>query len=77
MGWTPHDLRRTARTLLGELGCPYEVGEAILSHRLPGVAGTYNKAKYAAEKVEWLTRLGEHLDAFSATANVLPIRKRA
>ncbi|CAN5442232.1 site-specific integrase [soil metagenome] len=62
-GWAPHDLRRTARTLLGELGCPFEVGEAILAHALPGVAGIYNKAAYAPQKIEWLTKLGEYLDA--------------
>lgn len=64
--WAPHDLRRTARTLLGELDCPFEVGEAILAHKLPGVAGTYNRAKYATAKVEWLTRLNEQLDRAAA-----------
>jgi len=42
--WAPHDLRRTARTLLAELGCPFEVGEAILAHTLPGVARVYSRA---------------------------------
>lgn len=60
--WAPHDLRRTARTLLAELGCPYEVAEAILAHTLPGVAGVYNRAQYDAAKIQWLTALGEHLD---------------
>ena len=45
------------RTLLAELGCPFEVGEAILAHALPGVAGVYNRSEYRAEKGEWLTRL--------------------
>ena len=30
--WSPHDLRRTVRTGLARLGCPNEVGEAILGH---------------------------------------------
>lgn len=63
--WAPHDLRRTARTLLAELGCPFEVGEAILAHALPGVAGVYNLAGHAQAKVEWLSRLGHHLDDLS------------
>ena len=42
--WAPHDLRRTARTFLAELGCLFELGEAILAHTLPGVAGVYNRA---------------------------------
>lgn len=31
-GWTPHNLRRTSRTMLASLGCPKEVAEAILGH---------------------------------------------
>lgn len=64
--WAPHDLRRTARTLLAELGCPFEVGEAILAHALPGMAGVYNRAAYESQKVEWLTKLGEALDTLKA-----------
>ena len=60
--FAPHDLRRTARTLLSELGCPFEVGEAILAHVLPGVAGDYNKAEHHEKRVVWLTGLGEYLD---------------
>ena len=33
--WTSHDLRRTARTGLARLGCPFEIGESVLGHRLP------------------------------------------
>jgi integrase len=60
--WAPHDLRRTARTLLAALGCPAEVGEAVLGHLLPGVMGIYNQYAYDAERVEWLRRLSEHLE---------------
>lgn len=74
--WAPHDLRRTARTLLADLGCPYEVGEAILAHRLPGVAGDYNKAKHMQARVEWLTKLGEYLDELMAAKASLDLVKR-
>jgi len=30
--WTSHDLRRTTRTGLARLGCPFEIGESILGH---------------------------------------------
>ena len=60
--WAPHDLRRTARTLLAELGCPHEIGEAMLHHRLPGVAGIYNKATHMQARIELLGRLGDYLD---------------
>ena len=60
--WSPHDLRRTGRTLLAALGCPNEVGEAILGHVQPGVVGVYNRHRYDAERRLWLTRLAEHLE---------------
>ncbi len=65
-GWAPHDLRRTARTMLVELGCPYEVGEAILAHTLPGMAAIYNRATYESQKIEWLTKLGAELDRLTS-----------
>ncbi|WP_322037912.1 tyrosine-type recombinase/integrase [Burkholderia cenocepacia] len=61
--WAPHDLRRTARTLLASLGCPREVGEAILGHMVPGVEGVYNLYAFDAEKRVWLTRLADHLES--------------
>lgn len=72
-GWTPHNLRRTSRTLLAGLGCPREVAEAILGH-LPGVIeATYNCYSYDAERLVWLGRLSESLEA-SAVAAGLPAR---
>ncbi|KVS62699.1 tyrosine-type recombinase/integrase [Burkholderia cepacia] len=61
--WAPHDLRRTARTMLAALGCPYEVGEAIIGHMLPGVGGVYNRHAYDAERRQWLLKLDEKLEA--------------
>jgi len=63
--------------LLAELGCPFEVGEAILAHTLPDVAGVYNLAGYEAQKIEWLGKLGEYLDALAASHNVASMNKRA
>lgn len=64
-GWAPNDLRKTARTLLASLRCPYEVAEAIIAHKIPGVGGLYNQYEYADEKRIWLTQLGEHLDGLN------------
>jgi integrase len=63
--WAPHDLRRTARTMLAALGCPFEVGEAIIGHMLPGVGGVYNRHAYDTERRQWLTKLDEKLEAVS------------
>ncbi len=60
--WSPHDLRRTGRTMLAALGCPHEVGEAILGHVVPGVAGDYNLYRYDKERAHWLGRLDAHLE---------------
>jgi len=77
--WAPHDLRRTAATLLGDLGCPFEIIEALLAHQLPGVASRYQRSKYATQKVEWLKKLNAHIDAIAASESLrqLPQRKAA
>jgi integrase len=51
--WTPHDLRRTAATMMGECGVQPHVIEAALNHvsgHRAGVAGIYNRATYEREK---------------------------
>ena len=60
--WAPNDLRKTARSHLADLGCPFEVAESILHHLISGVAGRYNLYKYDAEKREWLQVWADHLD---------------
>lgn len=59
--WTPHDLRRTSRTLLAGLGCSNEIAEAILGHMPPNIVATYNRATYDAERATWLGRLSDLL----------------
>jgi integrase len=60
--WSPHDLRRTARTLLASMGCPEDVAESVLGHMLQGIVGVYNRHSYDAERLEWLTRLDAKLE---------------
>jgi integrase len=62
----PHDLRRTARTMLAAMDCPDEVAEAVLGHVQPGVKGTYNLHKYDAQRCLWLKRLSDHLERLAA-----------
>jgi integrase len=59
--WSPHDLRRTARTFLASMGCPDPVAEAILGHML----GTYNRHHYDKERRHWLTLLDAKLAGLS------------
>nr|WP_311746654.1 tyrosine-type recombinase/integrase [Proteus penneri] len=60
--WSPHDLRRTVRTGLAKLGCPNEVGEAILGHSRSGIAGTYDLYSYESECKVWLQKWADHMD---------------
>ncbi len=56
-GWTYHDLRRTLRTRLSELGVPEIVGEHILNHGPNDpLLKTYNLYQYAPEKRDALQR---------------------
>lgn len=48
--FTPHDLRRTLRTRLAELGVSDIVAEKILGHKLQGVLAIYNRYSYDEEK---------------------------
>lgn len=64
--WTPHNLRRTGRTLLAALGCPREIAEAVVGHMPPAIEATYNVHTYDAERVEWLQRLDAHLASLAS-----------
>jgi integrase len=71
--WTPHDLRRSVRTGLSRLGCPNEVGEAVLGHSKQGIVGTYDLHQYEPECREWLQVWADHLDALISDDNVVAI----
>lgn len=61
--WTLHDIRRSVRSRLSEIGVQPVVAEAVLAHALPGLLRTYDRFDYAAEKADalerWATRLRE------------------
>jgi integrase len=64
--WTLHDLRRTAATGMANLGVPPHIVEAVLNHvsgHKAGVAGVYNRARYADEMRVALERWSEHVAA--------------
>lgn len=63
--WSPHDLRRTGRTMLAAMGCPNEIAEAIIGHVQPGIVGTYNLYHYDKEKRHWLGLLSSRLEALA------------
>jgi integrase len=79
--WTLHDLRRTCSTGMGELGIQPHAIEAVLNHVSgfrAGVAGTYNRSSYFAEKKQALGLWADHILAVveGRKSNVTPISGR-
>jgi integrase len=64
-GWTRHDLRRSAATLMGELGVMPAVVEASLNHVTihSRIAAVYNKSRYRPQVADALQQLANRLDA--------------
>lgn len=52
-----HDLRRTAATLMERAGVLPHVIEAVLNHKVRGVAGVYRRHNFVEEKRDALERL--------------------
>ena len=61
--WSPHNLRRTSRTLLSSIGCPKEYAEAIMGHMPEAIEATYNCFSYDPQRILWLGRLSKKLEA--------------
>ena len=49
--WTPHDLRRTFSTRLGDLKVPPHVIEKLLNHTAEGMSAIYNRAELLEERI--------------------------
>jgi integrase len=54
--WHPHDLRRTARTIMSRIGIPGEHAEAVLGHAKQGMTKTYDQHDYRDERAEALIK---------------------
>jgi integrase len=78
-----HDIRRTVRTRLSELGVMPFIGELILAHAQQGVAPIYDLHRYDAEKRDalerWERRLLSIVAPEPAAGKVVPLaaKKRA
>lgn len=59
--WTPHDLRRTARTFMSKIGIPAEHSEAVIAHCKQGIKAVYDVYDYQEEKkaalIKWEAEL--------------------
>ena len=78
-GWTLHDLRRSARSLLSRAEVRPDIAERVLGHVIPGVAGVYDRHEYDAEKADALLRLAALINTIinPPAGNVRQFRKAA
>lgn len=79
--WRLHDLRRTAVTVMIELGVAPHVVELVVNHisgAKAGVAGVYNRSQMLPERKAALERWAAHLEGLVSVnaANVVPLRRR-
>jgi integrase len=66
--WTPHDLRRTGATLMGDLGIASDVIEKCLNHTEENkVKRIYQRQKLETEQAEAWQILGNYLDSLLAS----------
>lgn len=62
--WTPHDLRRTFATQLGQtLNIDPVVVEKCLGHKMPKIMATYNKNEMLPQRKEALNQWGQYIQS--------------
>jgi integrase len=74
-----HDLRRTVRTGLAQLGVTFEVAERCLNHAMPGLQAVYNRHNYQNEMRRALQLWAEYVLALAEEreAKVVALRPAA
>ena len=76
--FTPHDMRRTCRTLLSGLGITREIAKKCLNHKVKGIDGTYDRYDYFEERREALTKLSHLIvPLVNNVSNITPFAKQA
>jgi integrase len=77
-GWTLHDCRRTARSLMSRAGVPTDHAERCLGHVIGGVRGVYDRHEYYAEKAQAFEALAALIERIvsGTQADVVPMRRR-
>ena len=74
-GWTIHDLRRTARSLMSRAGVNADIAERCLGHVIPGVRGVYDRHEYEAEMAHAFEALAAQIERIvNPQENVVPLR---
>jgi integrase len=75
--FTPHDLRRTLRTRLAEVGVSDAIAERVMGHKAQGIQAVYNRYSYDAEKQQalalWEKRLREIVLPAGTQENIIQL----
>ena len=75
--WRFHDLRRTFKTGLAELGISSDIRDALVNHAPQGVGAHYDHGEYTAPKRAAMLRWEEHLmDLIKADGELVGMRGR-
>jgi integrase len=76
-GWTLHDLRRTARSLMSRAGVNSDHAERCLGHVVGGIRGVYDRHEFHREKLYALEALAAQIERIvSPVPNVLSLPAR-
>lgn len=75
-GWTIHDLRRTARSLMSRGGVPPDHAERAIGHAIGGIRGVYDRHQFYDEKRHALEVLAAQIQLIldPPPQNVIPLR---
>jgi integrase len=76
--FTVHDLRRTSRSLMADIGVEFDVAEKILGHKLPGTAAIYDRGNSLERQriaLERLSALIVELDTGETQTKVVPMSR--
>jgi integrase len=78
-GWTLHDLRRTARSLISRAGVNADVAERRLGHVISGVRGTYDRHAHFDEKKRAFKAMASPVERIvnSPTENMIAYQRNA
>lgn len=60
--WSPHDLRRTMASRMGDIGIAPHVIERCLNHIQQGIVGVYQRQEYLKERKDAFDTWGNQLD---------------
>jgi integrase len=75
-GWTLHDLRRTARSLMSRAGVNADHAERCLGHVIQGVRSVYDRHSFAREKAQAFDALAAQIERITnpPASNVTALR---